>query len=90
MKTNSKEVVLGLDLPGFDRKDVKIKIMKNGIVVKAEKKQEKRIQRKDFFHEQKTYKSFSYVTNTPEINPKKAKISFRKGKLQIVMPRNKK
>ena len=90
MKTSLKEVVLGLDLPGFDRKDVKVKVTKNGVVVKAEKKQEKRVQRKDFFHEQKTYRSFSYVTNVPEVDPKKAKISFRKGKLRITVSRNKK
>lgn len=90
MKTSSKEVVLELNLPGFDRKDVKIKITKNGVMVEAEKKQENKVQRKDFFHEQKTYRSFSYVTNVPEVDPKKAKISFKNGKLQIAMSRNKK
>ena len=87
MKNNKKEVILDLDLPGFSRKDVKIKIRKNNIQVKAEKKEHNKVQKKDFFHEEKSYKSFSYATTLPEIRPEKAKTKFSKGKLQITAPK---
>ncbi len=83
MKNNLKEVIIDLDLPGFNKEDVKVKIGKRGIAVKAEKKQEKKIQKKDFFHREKSYKSFSYFTTVPKIRPEKAKLKFSKGKLQI-------
>lgn len=89
MKNNSKEVILNLDLPGFSKGDIKIEIGKKGITVKAEKKQETKMQKKDFFHEEKSYRSFSYATTLPEIIPKKAKTKFSRGKLQIVMPKKK-
>ncbi len=90
MKNNSKEVVLDLELPGFSKKDLNIKIRKNKLEVKAERKQERKMQKKDFFHEERVYRGFSYFTSLPEIRPEKAKIKFSKGKLRIVLPRNKK
>jgi HSP20 family molecular chaperone IbpA len=51
MKNKSKEVILDLDVPGFEKKDIKVKVDKNSISVNAEKKQEKKIQKKDFFHQ---------------------------------------
>jgi len=89
MKNNSKEVILNLDLPGFSKKDINVRIDKKGISVKAEKKQHNKIQKKDFFHEEKTYRSFSYSTTLPKIKPEKAKIKFNKGKLQIIAPKTK-
>ena len=87
MKNNAKEVIIELNLPEFSKKDIKVKLTKNSAVIKAEKKQEKRVQRKDFFHQEKSYKTFSYTTTLPAINPKKAKTEFKKGILRIKAPK---
>ncbi|MEM4230320.1 MAG: Hsp20 family protein [Candidatus Pacearchaeota archaeon] len=83
MKNNKKEVLLEFDLPEFEKKDIKIKIGKNRLSIKAEKKQEKKIKREGFFHAEKSYRVFSYSTTLPKINPKTAEIKFEKGKLKI-------
>jgi HSP20 family protein len=83
MKSNSKEVALEFALPGFNKKDVKVKLAKDSLAIKAEKKHENKIQKKDFYHHEKSYQHFSYATTLPKINPKNAKISFSKGKLKI-------
>jgi len=87
MKSNKKGIVLEFKLPEFSEKDIKVSISKNKASVEAEKKQEKKIQRKDFYHRESTYRSFSYSTTLPKINPKKAEISFKKGTLKITAPR---
>jgi len=87
MKNSSKEVVLNLDLPEFSAKDVKVKIARNAVAIEAEKKQEKKIQKKGFFHKEKSCRSFKYATTLPEIEPKKAKVKFSRGKLQIILPK---
>lgn len=87
MKNNSKEVVFEFHLPGFKKENIKIKLTKNSIAIKAEKKLEKGIQKKDFFHKEKTNENFNYSTTLPEINPKKAKIEFKKGILKITIPK---
>ncbi len=83
MKETSKEVVLELNLPEFSRKDIKVNIKKNSLQVKAEKKTEKKVQKKGYYHEEKTSRVFSYFTTIPTIDPKKAKVSFKKGVLKI-------
>lgn len=87
MENKSKEVKLKFELPGFERKNIKIKLGKDKAEIKAEKKTESRVKRKDFFHEEKSYRSFSYYTTLPKINPGKAKIEFKKGVLRIVAPK---
>ena len=87
MKNNSKEVSLDFNLPDFSKKDIKIKFSKGNVVIKAEKKQEKHVKRKDFFHEEKIYRKFDYSTTLPEVNSKKAKIKFNQGKLNIKIPK---
>lgn len=87
MKNNKKEVILEFALPDFTKKDVKVRLAKNSANISAEKKLEKKVSRKDFFHQEKTYKSFSYSTTLPAINYKKAKIEFKKGVLKIKAPK---
>lgn len=87
MKHTKKEVSLNFKLPNFKREDIDIMIGKNSIAIRARRKIVKDIQRKDFFHSEKTSSSFDYLTSVPAINPKKAKIQFKKGILKIRAPR---
>ena len=87
MKNNSKEIILEFNLPEFSKKDINVKLLKNSATIKAEKKKESKVQKKDFFHQEKSYKSFSYSTTLPTINPKKVKTKFEKGILKIIAPK---
>jgi len=87
MKNNSKGVELKFELPGFDKKDIKLKISKNLLSINAEKKSEKKVKRKDFFHQEKSYRQFSYATTLPSVQPKKAEIEFKKGVLKVKVPK---
>lgn len=90
MKHNSKEVEMEFDLPGFDRKDIRINLSKNSASISAEKEREIKVKRKDFFHQEKTCRSFNYSTTLPSINPRKAKTKFSNGILKIIAPKEKK
>jgi HSP20 family molecular chaperone IbpA len=59
MRHNSKQVEMEFELPGFDRKDIKVNISKNSASINAEKERKIKVKRKDFFHAEKTYRSFS-------------------------------
>ncbi len=87
MEHNSKEVVLEFNLPEFSKKDIKVKLSKNSVAIEAKKSIEKKVQRRDFFHDEKTSHAFSYQTTIPAINPKKAKVEFKKGVLKIRAPK---
>lgn len=87
MKKNSKEVVLEFDLPEFSKKDIKVRLSKNRAQVRAEKSNEKKVQKKDFFHEEKSFKSFNYSTSLPDVNHTKAESEFKNGVLRVKVPR---
>jgi len=87
MKTSQKEVELEFELPGFDKKDIHMHLSKNALQINASKKHESKVRKKDFFHEEKIERHFSYSTTLPKINPKKSKIEFRKGILKIKAPK---
>lgn len=87
MKHNKKEVVLEFKLPEFSLREIKVDISKNSILVNAEKKSEKSARKKDFFHQEKSCKSFGYSSTLPNVDPKKAKIEFKRGILRIRAPK---
>ncbi|MBS3075962.1 Hsp20/alpha crystallin family protein [Candidatus Pacearchaeota archaeon] len=88
MKHNSKQVEIEFELPGFDKKDIKINLSKNFASIRAEKEMEIKVKRKEFFHDEKIYRSFSYSTTLPSINPRKAKTKFINGTLKIIAPKD--
>jgi HSP20 family molecular chaperone IbpA len=87
MKNNSKEVIFEFDLPDYKKDEVQVKLYKNSLIIRAEKKKSKKLQKQDFFHSEKMHKKFKYATTLPTINPDKARIEFRKGKLLIIAPK---
>jgi HSP20 family protein len=87
MKQNSKEISFEFDLPGFSKDDIKVSLSKNAILLKAEKQDEKEIKKKDYFHQEKVYRNFVYSSTLPDVKPKEAKKSFKKGVFKIVIPK---
>lgn len=83
-KETSKEITLEFDLSGFDKKDIKLHLSKNSISINAVKKEDHKEKKKEFFQEERSYKSFNYSAPLPKIIPKKSKISFDEGILKIV------
>ena len=87
MKSNKKDVILEFSLPEFAKKDIKVKVTKDSVVVKAEKKSQKKVKKKDFFHAESSHRVFNYATTIPAVDSKKTKITFSKGILKIKAPR---
>jgi len=74
-------------LPEFSKKDLDFEFTRNSIVVKANKESDQKINKKNFFKEEKSSKSFFYSVKVPTINPLKVKTDFQDGVLKIVAPR---
>ena len=87
MKTDSKKIELKFNLPDFEKKDIKVKLSKGSLWIKADKKQKNKVQKKDFFQSERSHQRFYYATSLPKIDYKKAKIDFKKGILKITAPR---
>ncbi|HHI04032.1 MAG TPA: Hsp20/alpha crystallin family protein [Candidatus Woesearchaeota archaeon] len=85
-----KEVVAELDMPGVDKKDIKVNVTKDSIEIKAEKKKEVKEEDKKkgmFRHERSFagfYRSFALPNN---VDADKANAEYKDGVLKITVPK---
>jgi len=82
------EVIVKCNLPGVDKKDVKIKINPESITIAGELKKEKKQNEENYYVEERVYGTFSKVIPLPaEVNPEKAKAKFENGVLELTVPK---
>jgi HSP20 family protein len=82
------EVVVKCDLPGIDKKDVKIKINPESITITGESRKEKKQEEENYYIEERVYGAFSKIIPLPsEIDPEKAQAKFEHGVLEIKAPK---
>ena len=81
-----KEIEVTADLPGIDKKDIKITINKNVLEIHAEKKEEKKTEKKSYYSHERSYSGFYRKYALPaSIDTKKVKCSFSNGVLKITL-----
>lgn len=76
------------ELPGLDEDDVEIEVSEGVLTVKGEKREEEEKKGKDYYRAERRFGSFSRSFRLPEaVNEDKAKASFDKGVLEVVLPK---
>lgn len=84
-----KEVVVKAEIPGMKKSDISVDIGENNITISGEKKQEMKVDRKDYYRDECSYGSFCRHFQLPDnINSNKAKASFKDGVLEIRIPKS--
>jgi len=85
-----KEVIAELDMPGVDKKDIKVNVTKDSIEIKAEKKKEVKEEdkKKGMFRLERSfagfYRSFALPNN---VDADKANAEYKDGVLKITVPK---
>lgn len=83
-----KEIVATFELPGVDKKDIQLTVTENRIEVKAEKKQEAKVEKKGFYKEERRYAGFYRAMSLPTgVIPEKTKARYKDGVLEVIMPK---
>jgi len=91
IEDKKNKIEITAELPGIDKKDIKTKIEKNRMEIKAEQKKEKEIKKKDFYKKERSYSGYYRSFTLPEtVEPGKAKKIFKNGVLKITIPKAKK
>ena len=76
------------DLPGMTREDVKVEVTSDHITLEGERKEEKKEEREGYYYGECRYGAFYRTIPLPEgVDTTKATAEFRKGVLEIVMPK---
>ena len=82
------EVVVTTELPGVERKDVKLSVEDNVLTIGGEKKQEKETKEKNYHCVERRYGTFSRSFTLPtRIQADKVKATFKDGILIIKLPK---
>lgn len=91
LEERENELVATIDLPGFNKKDIKIELVNNSLIVKGEKKEEKEEKSKKYYFKERSYGSFYRTISLPvEVNPEEVKATYKDGVLTVVMKKAKK
>lgn len=84
------EVVVKAEIPGVEKKDLDVSITENSLTLSGEKKQEQKVEKKDYHRIERSYGSFSRSFRLPDnVDGSKAKANFKDGVLEIRMPKTK-
>ena len=85
--TKNGDLVVRLDLPGVDPKEVNINVSGDVLTVKAERKQKEDKKQGEYSYEEIAYGSLERSLRLPgKIDADKIKASYDKGVLEITMP----
>ncbi|OPY68573.1 MAG: Spore protein SP21 [Syntrophorhabdus sp. PtaU1.Bin002] len=86
-----KDVVVIMDVPGIDPKDVAISILEDRLTVKGERKKEEETKEADYYRSERVYGSFQRILQLPsEVVGDKAKASYKDGVLKVTIPKSQK
>ncbi len=84
-----KEIVVKAEIPGMKKNDISVDIGENSITISGEKKQEKKVDKKNYHRVECSYGSFFRSFRLPDnVITDKAKASFKNGVLEIRMPKS--
>jgi HSP20 family protein len=85
---NDKEIKVTAELPGMEEKDIEISAEDDMLVLKGEKRHEKEEKTEETYRLERSYGSFRRHLPLPcKVDGDKAKATFSKGVLTIVLPK---
>ncbi len=88
VKETEDAVVVTMDLPGVEKKDVDISISDDELHVVAEKKAETEVSEKDYHKRERTYKRFERMVKLPvAVKTEEAKAKLESGVLEVTLPK---
>lgn len=84
---NESEIIVVAELPGMDEKDIDVTFTRDGLLVRGEKKEERRDGDRNRYYEC-TYGSFErYIPLHTDIKENEVRASFERGVLTITLPK---
>jgi len=85
---SDKAIYLNVELPGVDKKDVKVTLQDNVLTIEGEKKSEIKDEKKNYLRFERSYGSFCRSFVLPvEVNADEIKAKFENGILSIEAPK---
>ncbi len=89
IKENANDLRVSIELPGIDDKDLDVSITDDALTISGEKREEKEENTRGYYRMERSYGSFHRRIPFPcAINKDKAEATFKKGVLNVVVPKS--
>ncbi len=83
-----KEIVIKAELPGFDPKDVEVRVFPDSVTLKSEVVREAETERAGYYHRERHYGGFFRQIRLPvPVQAESARATFRHGLLELRIPK---
>jgi HSP20 family protein len=83
-----KDVVVIVDVPAIDPKEVSISIVDDKLTIKGERKREEETKEETYYRTERVYGTFQRIVQLPvEVVGDKAKATYKDGVLKITVPK---
>ncbi len=80
--------VAKVELPGVEKKDVKLSLNDGNLTIQGEIKKEEETQKEDYYYRERAYGNYSRTISLPgEVEKEKISAKFKNGILEITMPK---
>jgi HSP20 family protein len=83
------DIVVKVELPGMDQKDIDISLSDGHLIIKGEKKQEKEEKEENYHSIERSYGTFTRSVHLPkEVKRDKISASYKNGILKVLLPKS--
>ena len=83
-------LVVRVDVPGLEPKDIALSVLGNVLTIKGERKQQQEVKKEEYIRRETSYGSFERRFTLPEgTDAERIKASFKNGVVEITMPMTK-
>ena len=86
-----KDILIDAELPGIDKKDIKVEVKNNVLSISGERKQEKKVEDSEYYRVESHYGKFERTFGLPDtISTDKVSATYKNGVLKITLPKTEK
>jgi HSP20 family protein len=91
VQETKKDVIITIDVPAIDPKEISISILEDRLTIKGERKRKDDTRELDYYRSERAYGSFQRIIQLPsEVVGDKARASYKDGVLKITVPKSQK
>ena len=88
IKEDKDKYTIGIEIPGVEKKDLKISVKKEKLVIQGEKKEEKKKEQESYLRVERSYGKFVRSISLPtEVDQSKITAKYNDGVLKITLPK---
>ena len=88
LKENDKEYEFSIDLPGFNKKDIKVLIEDGYLIIEATREKSEADEKENYIHKERSYGKYSRSFYLGDIDDAKVNAKYKDGVLKVIVPKD--